>query len=110
MRSGDTSCLIRARGSFKVYRGLRYWEVLGIWGESVLTDQIGNTGFEARCFPARTDILGQKNSSGQPSRSGAKQASRVSTLLSEERSRPGRGAGQPQVTLSGTRIGLYVEV
>ena len=118
MRSGDTSCLIRARGSVEVSK----FKVLGTWvlkGDLFIQNRFWVLGYLKGICSYRTDW--EHRTEGVPphillsldkrwkdrekaERSGASVVG--STLLSEARSRPRRGAGQPKVKLSGTRIGL----
>ena len=66
--------------------------------------QNGKPGLKVRCSPAQLYLREKIEDDREPSE--AKPASPRSALLSEARSRPGRGAGQLKVTLSGTRIGV----
>ena len=120
MRSGDTSCLIRARGSVEVSK----FKVLGTWvlkGDLFIQNRFWVLGYLKGICSYRTDwehrtegvpphillsmfgakIEGRKRESRAPRSSVAgKHAAKRGKV------RPRRSAGQSKVKLSGIRIGL----
>ena len=119
MRSGDTSCLIRARGSVKVSR----FKVLGTWvlkGDLFIQNRFWVLGYLKGICSYRTDwehrtegvpphillsIFGAKIEAQWDSR--AKRSSVAGEHAAKRgKVRPRRSAGQSKVKLSGIRIGL----
>ena len=83
----------------------RYWfKVLGTLGARTVEGTSISAKLDLRFRGALHTSKDRTETSKD--RTETSKAAQISALLSEARSRPRRGAGQPKVTLSVTRIGL----